>query len=100
MLVKTFGSNAKNLNSKEYEIKIHSCTGDIVTLHAIAVPKICDKIAGQIVKKAVKRHPFMQNLRLADDGSNPDVNIDLLLGAVVYWKLISGEIKKEMARPV
>ena len=95
MLVKTFGSNAKNLNAQEYEIKIHSCTGDIVPLKAIAVPKICDKIAGQIVKKAVKRHPFTQNLRLADDGSNPDVNIELLSGTGVCWKLISGEIKRD-----
>ena len=84
MLVQTFGSNAKNLNAQEYEIKIHSCTGDIIPLHAIAVPKICDKIAGEIVKKAVKRHPFMQNLHLADDGSNPDVSIELLLGANIY----------------
>ena len=97
MQVKTFGADPQNLRAKEYLIKLQSSTGDVIPIQAIGVPKICDKISGQIVKKAVKRHPFMQMLKLANDGTHPDIDIELLLGADVYWQLISWEIRKDDA---
>ena len=75
MQVKTFGADPQNLRAKEYLIKLQSSTGDVIPIQAIS--KTCDKISGQIVKKAVKRHPFIQKLKLADDGTHPDVDIEL-----------------------
>ena len=48
-------------------------------------------------REAVKRHPFMQKLKLVDDGTHPDIDIELLLGADVFWQLILGEIRKDDA---
>ena len=63
MLVKTFASEAKRTEAKEYEIIIKAANGEAVPVKAVGVPTICDKIAGQVVKKAVKKHPFLQTLR-------------------------------------
>ena len=75
---------------------IKAANGEAVPVKAVGVPTICDKIAGQVVKKAVKKHPFLQTLRLADSGDNVDVHIELLLGADIYWKLVSGEVMRQI----
>ena len=90
MLVKTFGSEAKNIDAKEYEINLRCSNGEIVPVRAVAVPSVCEKIGGQIVQKAIKVHPFIKTLKLADDGSCPDARVELLVGVDVYWKLVSG----------
>ena len=95
MMVRTFCSEAKNLHVKEYEIKIQLLNGEVLPIKVIVVPKICEKMRDQIVQKAVKVHPFIKQRRLADDGKRHDVRIELLFGADVYCKLVSGEIRRD-----
>ena len=95
MVVRTFGSEAKTMDVKEYEINVRFKNGAVFPMKAVAVPQICEKLRSQVVNRAINLHPFIQKLALADDGKNPDVHIEVLFGADVYWKLVSGEIRRD-----
>ena len=96
MVVKTFGNkHGKEMKVFEYEFTIKPRFGEAIKINAIAVPTICAPIGGQVIKEAIKSHPFLQKIYLADDGTHPDTPIGLLLGADMYWKMVSGEIKRD-----
>ena len=99
MIVKAFGEKGKQMKLKEYEILLKSQTKkkNSITIKALSVPvpNICTPISGQHVSKTVMMHPFLRDLELADDGSNDSSEIDILIGADVYWDIVTGEVKKE-----
>ena len=96
MVVKTFGNkHGKEMKVFEYEFTIKPRFGEAIKINAIAVPTICAPIGGQVIKEAIKSHPFLQKIYLADDGTHPDTPIGLLLGADMYWKMVSCEIKRD-----
>ena len=89
MVVKTFGNkHGKEMKMFEYEFTIKPRFGEAIKINAIAVPTICAPIGGQVIKEAIKSHPFLQKIYLADDGTHPDTPIGLLLGADMYWKMV------------
>ena len=71
------------------------CNGEVIPIKAFAVPRICEKLGSQVVQKAINLHPSLEKFKLADNGEKQDVCIELLFGADVYWKLVTGEIRKD-----
>ena len=95
MVVKAFGNGrGKTMQLKEYELKVKPKYGETFSVNAVAVPTICSPITGQIIQEAIDQNRFIAGLKLADGGSKPNAPIDLLFGADIYWKIVSGEVKK------
>ena len=94
--VKTFGKeNGQTLNVSEYEFCLKTLNNEMnVYVKALGVNSICDTISGQFVNLAKLQHPFLNQLKLADRG-NFEGDIDLLIGADLYWSLVSGTVKKD-----
>ena len=70
-----------------------------VELHVI--PKICSPITNQHVKVAKENYEHLSDLELADCTNNcSEVNIDILIGGNLYWKFMSGRIKRGSSGPV
>ena len=61
------------------------------------MPTICSPISNQSIKVALEEYPHLCGLNLADtstlSGDN-DVEVDILIGADYYWKLVTGTIKR------
>ena len=92
--VKTFGNEkGQQMDVNEYEICLNTRDNMCVYVKALSVPDICGSICGQYVDLAIKQHPFLETLTLADTCGRG--NIDLLIGADFYWSLVSGEVKKD-----
>ena len=96
--IKAFGdtkSQVKNL--KEYQVVVVKPYGKetSVYINVLAVPNICTNINNQLINDAVTNHPFLSSLKLADDGSYPNLPIGLLVGSDYYWKIVDGNIRKD-----
>ena len=58
------------------------------------MPRICSKIKGQNLDCVIKNHNFMRDLQLADTSFNGEANVDILIGADLYWQFVTGETKR------
>ena len=58
------------------------------------MPKICSKIKGQNLNCVIKNHNFIRDLQLADTGFNSEENVDILIGADLYWQFVTGKTKR------
>ena len=97
MNIKAFGSNeGKDMLLKEYQIVLKPKNkSSSMYMKALAIPSICAPISGQNLKLAMEQNEFLNNLNLADNGDNTKCEIDLLIGANVYWKVVNGNLKKD-----
>ena len=97
MTIKAFGnSKGKNMRLKEYQVvRKPENKSSSIYVKALAIPSICAPISRQNLRSAVEQNDFLGNLNLADNGDNNDREIDVLIGADVYWKVVSGNIKKD-----
>ena len=78
----------------EYEFKIETLRNNFsLFMKALCVPNISDSINGQCIDVAMKENSFLRGLELANDGGDSD-EIDVLVGADLYWVLVDGEVKK------
>ena len=67
-----------------------------IYVNAIAVPIICSLVSNKKTKIAINKHPFLKKLKLADKvSSGCSEEIEMLIGADIYWKLVSDKIKKD-----
>ena len=57
------------------------------------VPNISDSINGECIDVVVKENSFLRDLELAHDGEGSG-EIDILIGADLYWLLVDGEVKR------
>ena len=48
------------------------------------------------VKLAKEQNEIVQSLKLADNGDNKSGNVDMLIGADVYWDIVTGNIKRNL----
>ena len=90
--IKTFGSEKGTemlLKEFSFAIKPMDKNGSIY-VKALAGPKICEPIRDQRIKSAVEQHEFLRNLKLAGHGDKSNKEIDLLIGAYIYWKIVNG----------
>ena len=93
-----FGTDkGKGMRLKEYEIVIKPMNkSSSIYINALAIPVICAPICRKYlnVKLAKEQNEFLQALKLADNGDNKSGNVDMLIGADVYWDIITGNIKR------
>lgn len=68
-----------------------------VYINAMSVPIICKPIDSGHTKIALENHPFLKNLDLADkvEANDKEVEIDVLTGADIYWRLVSKTVKND-----
>ena len=97
MTIKAFGNNqGKEMRLKEYQVVLKPIdNSSSIYMKAVAMPSICAPISNQEVQLAVKQKEFLSTLKLADDGSEDKREIDMLIGADMYWKVVTGNIKKD-----
>ena len=94
--IKTFGHNEKELDVGEYEFCLKTNDNQMnVYVRALGVPNICSSIYGQRIDIAKTEHPFLNDLVLANDRNNLEEDIDLLIGADLYWTLVEDKIKRD-----
>ena len=95
MVVNTFGNNSqKEMTLNEYTFQLKSLMKDCdLVLKAFSVPFICSPLSGQHVEVVKEEFPILKDLNLGDAGSDR-TEIDLLIGADFYWKIIKGEVKR------
>ena len=94
---KAFGSEKKKgMKLKVNEICLQSLydNRDTVTICALALPNTCLPVGGQYIDVAIEEKPCLQSLNLADRGDSSNKEIDLLIGAELYWKLVNGVTEK------
>ena len=61
----------------------------------MGIPTICNTIKGQNINLAVEQTEFVKGLQLADTGQHsPESKIDILIGSDYYWKVVTGEAKR------
>ena len=64
-----------------------------LVLPFLTVPTICEPLSGQPVALAKERFRHLSNLELADHGCvNGSLEINILIGADHYWKLVTGKV--------
>ena len=64
------------------------------TIKALCVPKICSSIKGHNLSCVVKNHDFIPNLPLANTSFDIEANIDIFIGAHLYYRFVTGEMKR------
>ena len=81
---------------KEYEIIILPMNSSKQNhkVKVLCVPNICSKIKGQNLSCVIKNHDFIRKLQLADTSFNGETNVDILIGADLYWQFVTGETKR------
>ena len=78
----------------EYEFKVKTLRNNFsLPMKALGVLNISDSMNGQFIDIAVKENSFLRDLELADDVGGSS-EIDILIGADLYWLLVDGEVKK------
>ena len=95
MKVKAFGSNdGKDKVLKEYQIVLEpNDRNSNIYLKALAIPDICTPVSRQDVGLALKQNDSLNNLQSADNGARNRKDIDLLIGADMYWQIVDGNLK-------
>ena len=73
------------------EVAIRCLDGFAITLEVIVVPSVCPPVQNQHPVTAVAAHDSLSQISLADN-SDGSAHIDMLLGADIYWQVVTGEI--------
>ena len=100
--INAFGTDkGKGIRLKEYEIVIKPLDkSSSIYINALAIPVICAPICRRYlnIKLAKEQNEFLQALKLADNGDNNGDNkwgnVHMLIGADVYWDIVTGNIKR------
>ena len=59
-------------------------------------PTICNTVKGQNIDLPVEQTEFVKGLQLVDTGQHsPESKIDILIGSDCYWKVVTGEVKRD-----
>ena len=94
--IKTFGSTENQTQMCDVvKIAIETRDGKLLTIPLLSVPFICDPLDRRILSCAVDQYSYLLELDLADPPggeSGKGLNIEVLIGADNYWKLVTGEV--------
>ena len=97
LVINTFGTNESEI--KQYDLvkfvmKSKDKTFEIET-NALVQETICSPLRGQEVKFAAKEHyAHLFDIDLADESPGSQVEINILIGADVMWKILTGEVRR------
>ena len=99
--IKTFGTATDTDSECEVvEFGLETNDGDPLTVTALVVPRICHPLSQQPILQSQEQYAHLANLTLADTAEACDsLEIDLLIGADCYWKLVSGRIVRGRIGP-
>ena len=73
------------------ELDIQCVDGNRIRVNCIVVPSVCAPVQNQHTADVVTAYESLQNLSLADNCGG-SASIDILLGADVYWQIVTGDI--------
>jgi hypothetical protein len=96
VLIKTFGCSVDQTQiCNVVNVDLEVSDGSTLRLCLLSVPFICDPLAGQTLTCAIGNHPHLTQLDLADVPKSEEsrqLTIDILIGADMYWDLVTGEV--------
>ena len=81
------------MSLKEYKLVMKTRNDTNFYLDVWRVPTICSPIRNR-VQTALDTHSFLQDLPMANDAVDGNDEIDILIGADFYWKLVDGKIER------
>ena len=95
MGISGFLSNKKGeMSLKDYELKITPMDGKYTNLiNALGVPKIFPNTQDRNLSCVIQNHKFTKQLQLTDNILG-EANVDILIGADLCWKFVTGETKR------
>ena len=100
LTVNAFGGKGNQLSSYNVvEVSLVLNDGSLLTVRAVCMPFICAPVQEQFPLKAIQQYDHLQGLALADDCAG-GADIDMLLGADVYWQIVTGDIVRGPLGPV
>ena len=71
-----------------------------LTMPLFVVPMICEPLIGQPISLCFEQNPQLAGLELADWADSDDrLEVDVLVGADLYWELVTGKIMKNPGCP-
>ena len=76
----------------KFVMKSKDKTFEIET-NALVQETICSPLQGQEVKFAKEHHAHLFDLDLADESPGPQAEINILIGADVMWRILTGEVR-------
>ena len=94
LVIKTFGSTDEMVQTCDnVQLCVHGVNGLNLYLTANTVPVICAPLQKQYIELSRDNIPHLQGLKLADNSfGHSELEIDLLVGADIYWTFITGRI--------
>ena len=100
IVIKTFASKERIQVCDVIKLAIKTKDGTDLVLPFLTVPTICEPLSGQPIALARERFRHLSNLELADDGCvKGNLEINILIGADHYWKLVTGKVAQGTAGP-
>ena len=94
--IKTFRNTNGELNElSEFKSTLRGLHGNCLRLYmsGFSVLVVFGPVSSQKIDFVKNRYPFLQGLKLADNGQNKG-KIDLLIGADFYWSVVNGAVKR------
>ena len=96
LVINTFGTNESEItqyDSVKFVMKSKDKTFEIET-NALVQETICSPLQGQEVKFAKEHYAVLFHVDLADGSPGPQAEINILIGADVMWKILTGEVRR------
>ena len=96
MKISTFGKDNGTMESCDVvRVNMKINYGSDMEFRLLTVPRICEPLTGQPITFVVKHFKHLSTLDLADSGDvNNSTDINILIGADNYWRLVTGRLKK------
>ena len=74
--------------------------GEPLILSAVVVPHICDPVHMQPISSFKNAYEHLSGLELAELGNvTGELEIDVLIGADYYWRLVTGRVSRGVSGP-
>ena len=101
MIIKTFGSDKEDRRTCDVvELGVVTKNGEPLTLSAVVIPHICDPVRMQPISSSKNAYEHLSGLELANSGSiTGELEIDILIGSVHYWRLVTGRVLRGVSGP-
>ena len=98
--IRTFGNQSVTETLDKVQFCVVGLDHSLITVSCF-VKEICAPISNQEIEFAVKKYDHLKGLRLADcDAGNGVVQIDVLIGADLYWRFIDSDVVRGECGPV
>ena len=99
--IKTFGSSeCKSTSCDVVQLKFLTQNDDNILLTALVVLHICNPLTSQPDSHSEECYSHLLGLELTDSAEASDaLEVDMLIGAHVYWSLVTGKVVRREGGP-